>query len=333
MSRISRPAFDGSPLDDFAVVDVYKETTAEVRNNFTSQYTAFASDLSSSLSRQREGLGSFFADARSGKMGLKTGLTRVTDLLKGSRAELNKLTSDFRGRLDAIMDSVPPEAYKMVKANIEDVYTTIRSADLDSVGGITSMLTDLTGKDLFQALDIGAEIALVAAALEEIDKWEVPEFVDEVLAFLGKDKQATFEAVRQSSGSLASSADIDIIEAVLRHTDPAALTRDVPDFAEHLLNRYRLKQSDTPDKYEYRRTQLINVLNKLRPGWLYTRRGGAEVYNLRIFQRASDDAKLLLSLSDEHRIPVLIASSYASTDVTSIMRGMYPLIPLNEVRA
>lgn len=331
--RIARPAFDGSPLDDMAVVDVYKETVADVRNDFTSQYTAFASDLSSALSKQQEGLGSFFSDVRSGEMGLKTGLERVTGILKGARGEINKLTSDFRGRVDAIMNSVPPEIYKRVKANIDEVYTTIRSADLDSIDGITSMLTDLTGSNIFQRFDIGAEVALISAALQEIDKWEVPEFIDEVMKFLGKDEQAAFEAVRQSSQSLASSADIDIIERILNHTEPAALTRDVPDFPERLLNRYRLKQEDTPDRYEFRRQQLIAVLDKLRPGWLYTLRGGQEVYNLRIFQRASDDAKLILSLSDIHRIPVLIASDYGTNSVRAIMTSMYPYIPLRAVGA
>lgn len=330
-TKLRRPVFDGSPLDDLAAVDVYNETTDQVRNAFTSNYSAFAKSLTESIGSQRKGLGSLFSDVREGNVGLKTGLERTSDLLRGARGEIQSLQTGFRDRINGVMDNSPFSTYKMVKANVDGIQKTIRTADLKSVSGITNMLNGLSGNQLLSNVDIGANVALLTGVLEEIDKWEVPEFVDTVMNHFKEEKgeDVAFLAVANSASRLSLNSDIDTIEAVLKHTDPSSLTRDVPDFAQRLLMRYVFKNGETEADYPRRLEQLIGVLNKLQPNWLYSTRDGKQLYNYTILQSASRDAQTLLATSEEHRIAVLTAPHYPPEAANDILRSMYPLVPFS----
>jgi hypothetical protein len=189
------------------------------------------------------------------------------------------------------------------------------------------MLNDLSGNAILNRFDIGANVALLTAVLEEIDKWEVPEFVDEVMKYFKKDSEdAVFLATANSANQLSLNGDIDTIEAILRHTDPSSLTRDVPDFAYRLLARYTFKNGETVADYPRRLEQLIRILDLLQPNWLYVTRGERQVYSYAVLQGASPDAKTLLSTSDVHRIAVLTAPNYPVRSALSIMESMYPLV-------
>lgn len=329
--RISRPVFNGTPLDDLSVVDVYDDTVGAVTNNFKSEYSAFSKSLSDTIGKQTSDLGSLFTELRSGDVGLKTGLDRVRETISGARTNINNLSNEFKSRIDAIMDvDIPPQYFKEMKTNVMGIYKTIRNADLDNIKGITGMLGELTGNDLFDALDIGAEVALITATLEEIDSWEIPEFIDEVMEFFGKNKspEAASIAVTRSSNYLSLYGDIDTIDTILKHVDPSTLTREVPDFVERLLSRYLLKFNETAEHYPMRLEQLLRILNLLQPNWLHTERRGQQVFNLAVLQAASPDAVLLLSFDEDIRIAVLTAPNYPRREGVSIMREMYPYIPL-----
>lgn len=326
--RLKRPVFDGGPNDDLVVADAYTSISNDVKNNFTSTYSAFSQSLSDTISSQRSGLSSLYADVRSGSMGLKTGLERVRDTLRGARGAINDLSADFHARMETIMQGDPMATYRMVKANIDGVYQTIRTADLKSVSGITALVNDLAGENLLSHLDLGAEVALLTGILEEIDRWEIPEFVDEVMTVFGKDKDSSvvFLATANSANQLSLTGDIDNIEMLLKHTDAAALTRDVPDFAQRLLMRYVFKPGEGPEDYPHRLEQLVRVMEQLQPNWLYLPRGDHQEYNLAILQRASPDAVTLFCTSDTYRLPALTAPQYPTATSNALLRGMYPLV-------
>lgn len=326
--KLKRPVFDGGPNDTLVVADVYNSVSNDVKNNFTSSYSAFSQSLTDTISSQRKGLASLYEDVSNGEVGLKTGLQRAVDLLKGARGAVNDLSTNFKARIEEITNDAPMDTYRMVKANIDGVYRTIRTADLKSVGGITALVNDLAGENLFSHLDMGAEVALLTGILEEIDKWEIPEFVDEVMAFFNKDKgkETVWLATANSASHLSLNADIDVIEQMLKHTDPAALTRDVPDFAQRLLMRYVIKPDEGPEDYPHRLEQLIRVLDQLQPNWLYLPRENTMVFNLSILQQASPHAKLLLSTHDTYRLPVLAAPSFRPESAKGILGAMYPLV-------
>lgn len=330
-SNLRRPTFDGSPLDELQVVDVYNETAADVKNAFTSNHTAFAKSLTESIGNQRSDLASLFKDVREGEVGLKTGLDRTTDLLRGARGEIQNIKSSMKERINDVMNSPPVSTYKMVKTQVAGIQKTIRSADLKTVGGVVDMLNGVSGNELLTRFDIGAHVGLLTATLEEIDSWEVPEFVDSVMGYFKDEKgeEVVFLAVANSAPRLAYNGDIDTIEKILNHVDPASLTRDVPDFAQRLLRRYRFKNGETPADYPRRLTQLVNVLDQLQPNWFYIQRNGHQIYNFSVMQNVSADAKTLLATSDEHRIAVLTAPEYPPETANSILRSMYPLVPFS----
>ena len=322
MSRIANPVFNGSPLDDLQAVDVYNEVADSVRNSFTTQFSAFGQSLQDSLGQLTGGLGSLRSDLQNGATNVTNATQRIKDTLRGARGDLDKLRD---GLMNGIIEStgVDVDGLKELKVSIEGEIRRFKAADLDSAKGIMSLARDLTGNDVFNLVDLGAEVGLFRGVLEEVSAWGIPELVDSVLGEID-DPLIRRQVVQASTGVLGTNGDIDSIEAILNQVGAAPLTAGRPDFPKRVLQRYKFKKGTTPENYPDRLAQLVGVMNRLQFDWLWTQRNGEAVWNLSVIQHASADARTLFLSTDEYRTPMLIAGHYTAVPVTTLMRDTYP---------
>lgn len=321
MSRIAKPIFNGSPTDDLTAADVYGEVSDTVRNNFTTQFTAFGQSLQENLGQVRSTLDDVGKRLRSGKASIEDAKSRIKSSLRSARGDLEKLSEDITS---SIIDGI---GGKEIKVALEDGYKTIKSADLDSATGITSMLRDLTGNQIFDVVDVSAQVGMFRGVLEEVASWGVPELVDEVLKEVD-DPHTRREVVRYSSSRLSQDSDIDSLQTILGHMDAAALTEGRPDFPKQVLRQYTFPAGTTPEDYPERLTQLVDVMDRLQFDWFWTQRGEEDVWNLSVIQHVSDDARLLFASSPEYQTPVLIAEHYVERPVKTLAHTLYPNIAL-----
>jgi len=322
MSRIANPVFNGSPLDDLQAVDVYNEVADSVRNSFTTQFSAFGQSLQDSLGQLTGGLGNLRGDLKGGLADTREATQRIRDALRGAKGDLDKLRDNLKTNIIA-STGIDVEGLKELKVTVEGEIKRFKTADLGSAKGVMSLARDLTGSDLFDVVDFGAEVGLFRGVLEEISAWGVPELIDEVLGNID-DPAMRRRVVQESTGVLSTNGDIDSIEAILNQVGAAPLTAGRPDFPKQVLQRYKFKKGTTPADYPARLTQLTGVMNRLQFDWLWTQRGGEAVWNLSLIQHASDDARTLFLSTEEYRTPMLIAGHYTSVPVTTLMRETYP---------
>jgi len=322
MSRIARPAFNGSPTDSLQAVDVYGEVSDSVRNKFTTQFSAFGQSLQESLGRVQNQLIGVGNQLNAGTVDYATATQRVKSILRGARGDLDTIGDDLK---DSILEGVgiDPTKAKQLKVNLESGVQRIRDADLNNAQGVMALLRDVTGNDVFSVLDLDAEVGVLRGVLEEVSAWGVPELVDSVLSEID-DPEVRRQVVQASTDRLSQDSDIDGIEAILNQVDASALTANRPDFPKKVLERYKFTSGVTPDQYPDKLAQLVGVMDKLHPDWFWTRRGGEDVWNLSIIRTASDDAKQLFYSDPDYRTPALIAPLYPEKEFTALARKLYP---------
>lgn len=321
MSRIANPVFNGSPTDNLTAADIYGEVSDTVRNSFTTQFSAFGQSLQENLGQVRGSLTKIGQQLLDGSLTVDDAKARLKSSLRGARGDLDNLRE---GITESIIDGMGGNELKVA---MESGYQSFRGADLDSAKGVMSLMRDLTGNQVFDIVDVGAQVGLFRGVLEEVSAWGVPELVDSVLTEVDDPKMRR-EVVQYSTNSLAQGSDIDSLEMILNQVDASALTANRPDFPKQVLQRYTFKKGTTPADYPERLSQLVGVMNRLQFDWFWTRRNGENVWNLGIISSASDDARRLFYSDPEYRTPALIAEQYPEKDTRSLMRSMYPGIGL-----
>lgn len=326
MSRIASPVFNGAPTDKLAPVDVYETTTPELRTRFQPAVSAFGQTLERSLGKQRELLGTIGKAVQGEQVDLAEARTSLLDILKGSRATVNKLSGELqRNLLGEVGKAITG---KPIRISAYDKSIDLGYGQLGDVQAISAMLGDLTGNsELFEAVNLGAEAAVFRSALEMVSAWGIPELVDDVLQEI-KDEKERRRVVSESAYRIINTADIDSIETFINAVGADALVALYPDVPRQLLQQYRFKAETTPDQYPALLVQLVRVMDKLQPNWFITQRGSEEVWNLALINTASDAARLLFMTDEVYRTAVLIAPHYPLRPVRAILRDMYPGIAI-----
>lgn len=345
MVTLARPVFESGPNDDVAVVDVYSTTDSTTRNALTSKLTTFGQGVTDIFGKSTEALKDLGHKLGTNQIDLAAAKDRIQGALAGSRNDINYLATGIQGTIftdatgkDRGTDYVR-EANKLM--NTVKVVTSkgarISSGqDQNKVRSMLGIVSDLTGLNIFKSFDLGAETALIKGMVIEIGKWGIPDLLDDLLQ--NTDSRTAYSAVSRSSRQLASTSDIDSIEAIIARLGPQVLTQETPNFASTFLANYRFPLGTTEDKYAERLAQLVRVMTLLQPNWATTQRRyveeqtGDEVIedlpNLAVMTNASAHAKLLFRNDEAFIIPSLIAGHYPSKTAVSLLKEQYPYIAI-----
>lgn len=330
MSRIAKSSFGGAPTDNLEAVDVYGQVTTETRNNFFSQVSDFGDNVVNALGRQNKALKDI-SDIALGKPipDPRAAQRRLQGVLEGSRASINQLSDDLQTSMLEGLGVSSAEA-SQIQAQVGNTVQKIRQGSVDDANAVADMLGDLSGEQgVVKVLDLEAQASVFNGILQEVNRWGVPDAVDQVFESI-EDDDVKREVVSRNSQQLGDLGNIDVLE---RYVDQGsvvinALLENNPQLPRTTLARYQFLPDTTPGDYPTRLAQLVKVLDALDPNWFTVQRNGEAVTDLTTIQKASDDARLLFLTDDQYRPAVLTAEHYPAEDVRTLLKDSYPYLPV-----
>jgi len=346
MVAIASPVFKSGPQDNISMVDAYNKASSEVRNELTSHLSSFGAQLTESFGFASRAISTLGMRISKGELNIEDAAERIRGALKGSRSDLANLSSGLQNAIYSGLTGVVPGT-DFVKGAV-DLYDQVQlvsgngsysiRGDRTQVSSVLGFISDLTGKSVFRALDLGAEAALIGGLIGTVSSWGVPALVDSLME--GKDDQFKHSVYSRNAANLTTS-NITMLEYYVDQGMANALTSQTPDFGSSYLSRYTMPSGATPDTYPVLHKQLVKVMDALDPQWLYTARGSKitvqngqnvstpqMVINLASLNRVSSEAKQVLMSDETTRTAVLAAGNFPSQDLIQIAKNMYPLIAI-----
>lgn len=326
MSRIASTTFSGAPTDNLAAVDYYNEQTDELRNSFISRLDEFGDNVLATIGRQNSALRDI-TDIALGK-GVpdpKAAQRRLEGVLTGSRAAVGQLSDALQDGMLATL-GVDERNTQELKAVINNTATKIQAGSVTDARGVVSLLEDVTDtQGLINILDIEAQASVFSGILQEVNRWGVPDTIDQVMDNLD-DEDLQDEVVRRSATNIRDNADIDTLERYVDRGERVVntLLAEVPDMAQRTVSRYRFPRDTTPANYPDRLTQLVKVLTAFQDNWWNTSVGSTPAINLGVINQASDDALVLFRSDAAYRDTAMIADQYPKENVKTLLRSFYP---------
>lgn len=368
MLPFSAPTFSGLPDSPVKEVDVYKDVDTGLANKLTSKISAFDVDLNSIIggaTKMVKGIGTAMQDRG---MDLNTAKNRIRDALGGSRSAITdisetlerSITGDLTGAdegtgyvrgANSMIDSV--------KLVMDGAARTFLSGDYKSVSGVMGFISDLSGNQLINVFDLGAQAALVKGILTEVSAWGIPDLVDETFGAkwneesksynYNYDDQFRFSVTKRASDSLSPSTSLEVIERLMLHGGSKALVAENPAYPDQLLAGYVIPEgciaggpypvvptepngAQTQPNYYDEGRRLIAILNELKPAWFYVNRqvftGTAwrtdVAWNLQYLTSASEGARTVMSTDADLRIALLASPFYRVEPGLQMLKNMYP---------
>lgn len=306
MSKLTSPSFTGLPTDKVATVDPYEDLVdPRLRNVLKSNVSAFSTDMDSLIGKSLsifKGIGQeLFADIVTPQQAV----TRIQDVLSGSRAGIGKLTNTLTKVMTEALtgtdDSTGQFIGKDKLANAvqfvldqREVNRYSGEGNFASVRSIMGFIGDLTDNPVIDAFDLGAEAALIRGVLSEVTGWGIPDIIDSTFGAKWNsqtnkydyryDDTFRFSVIKSAAGNLSPYASLDVIIQLIEHGGPSAITAGNPQFPNQLMAYYKLPLGIAPggpypvdpeqpdgeqEQYSYylELKKLVKVLDALQPNW------------------------------------------------------------------
>lgn len=372
---LATPSFTGVPDDKVKKIDIYGQVNDSIQNDLVSKVSAFDTDLGGIINKSLKAVRGIGAEFAKTGMDIPTAISRVKEALGGSRYAISEISEIVeRGIIGDMTGKDAGTGYvrgantmiDAVKLVIDGADRTFNQPGYTNVSGILGFIKDLSGNQLIQIFDLGAEAALVRGVITEVSRWGVPELIDETLgAKWNKSKniweysysdEFRFSVTKRASDSISPSTSLDVIQALITHGGDKALIADNPSFPTQLLAGYVLPEGcvqggpfpevptepygkQTKSNYVYEGYMLLKILNTLKPNWFYTERkydtgnpntpfATDTVWNLEYLPTASEGAKDVLSTNADLRDAMLAAPFYRMESGITLLKNMYPYIVL-----
>lgn len=374
MLQLAIPTFTGVPTDSVKQIDVLADPGDGLQNSLVSKISAFDTNLDGIIAgslKAVKGIGDAFLN---NGMDLPTARDRIKEALGGSRYAISEISEMLERGITGDMTGIDEGTgyvrgantmIDSVKLVMDGVTRTFTQDGYKNVSGVMGFIRDLTGNQLIQTFDLGAEAALIRGVITEVSRWGVAELIDETMgAKWNKDKdiweysysdEFRFSVTKRASDSISPSTNLDVIWALITHGGDKALVAENPSFPTQLLAGYVLPEGcvqggpypvvDTDPygkqlqpNYNHQGYWLLKILNILKPNWFYTERKYATgttpafatdtVWNLEYLQTASEPARAVLQTNSDLRDGMLAAQFYRIESGVTMLKNMYPYIVL-----
>lgn len=320
MLNITLPTFSGLPKAKAKVIDVYDNLSTSVQNNLPSKISAFDTDLDSIISGSLGAVKKVGSAIRNNGLDLPSAMRRVQDALGGSRSAISSISEMLEREILGDMTGTDAGtgyvrgASQMIDSvkMVFDGYTrTFGQNGYSNVTGVVDFIRELSGNQLIEVFDLGAQAALMTGVLSEISAWGLPELIDTTIGAKWNDQygrydyeyndEFRFSVVKRASDLISPTTSLDVIEKLIIHGGAKALIAENPSFPLQLLNGYILPEgcvaggpypvmikdpddpsgnTEIPDpsgaqlksNYFDQGRRLKNILNTLKPDWFYVER-------------------------------------------------------------
>lgn len=335
MAKLAANSFNSGPSDSVELVDVYNTTDSGTRNKLTSLISSFGQGLESMLGTSNKNLNQVGSDYSRNAINLDQAKDRIQRALSGSRGDIQYLAEGAQKAIYTELTGTDQgtnyirktsQLYDQVQVLTGQGTYLMRDNNYTNVNSVLRFVSDITGSGVFEALDLGAEGALITGAIKTMSAWGIPELMTEML----KDRDSGFKhtVVSRSAAQIAASGDADTVEAMIGSTSAATLLAECPDFPQQFISRYTLKPGKTTTDYPTLLAQLVRIMDQLKYDWFWIPRGSDQAWNLDVIAHASNDAQILLKSSDTYKAAVMIAPNYGPQSMVSVAKTLYPNLVL-----
>lgn len=212
------------------------------------------------------------------------------------------------------------------KALYDGVEFLVKDADYSSVDGMFKVLSNLSGNSaLAGLLNMQSTFALLGVITETALLFDTPKLFEKINNYFKKDDERR-QYIIENIAMAAYSTNLAFFEYAMKHISRNNILSNHPTIMEDLLANFTFIDEQVPSVDLANR--LIKVLNWLRPSWDKIKFGDRVISNLELFTNMSASATELLRLTDEYRDAILIAGSYRSESLVSMLQKAYPRVPI-----
>lgn len=359
MVEIAQPAFTGTGEDEIYELDAYAPVDTEVKNELKSKALDFKDNIKGNLDKAlgntkafKDALGNI-NNTLNNNLKLANAArdtkARIELAIKGDRAALNSLLPGIQNRLNLNLNGLDQtgKLVSTINSNIDrvmyhvDGVKSFIDGDPHRIGAVLGLLDEVSNSKLNEFLDLGTYTAFASEMIYEIQTWPAIDLLDDIYRATKNesdeyeyqiDDYYRFEIGKNVSENLGSDVDLDFIDRIIEHSGPESLIAHNPDFPSQLLENYKIPLGTTTDEsnersYALELIKLTNVLDKLKPDWLWTYRGTTKVYNLEFISNASKDALKILRTNETLVDLLLAAEHFKVMSFKDLTLKLYPRIP------
>lgn len=330
--KIATSLFKSGPIDTLLTVDTYKQKSNQTLNALPDVLKNFSADAAQTIRKNPAMLKSIMGDvlaAKSGRLSKADALLRISKSM-GSSGLLKTLTGTMQNTMFSAF-----EDFGVSKGTVASIMGATRtgvkaylSGNLDDVRGLASLAKELTGKsDIFSVFDLAAEAAMATTIIDYAIRSGATDLLQEAVTSVS-DKSVTIHSYGKTYSVAVLASNIDALKIMGETLTAGGVLSTLPDACKRILMFYKYADKTTPAQYDQRTTELLGVLNHINPDWATYNRNGQIVDNLEMFTYASPHAITLLSRLDQYKLPIMIAPTYKSAQLVSLVRQYYPGVHL-----
>lgn len=330
--KIASSLFKSGPIDSLLTIDTYKQKANVTLNALPDLLKNFSLDAAQSIRKNPAMLRSILSDvkaASTGRLSKVDALLRVSSSM-GSSGLIKNLTGSMQ---NTVFDSF--DKFGVSKATVSTIMGATKtgvkaylSGDLDNINGLAGLARSLTGKsDVFSIFDLAAEGAMASTIIDYAIKSGATGLIQEAVASVS-DRSVTLYAFNRTYSVAVLSSNIAALKLMGETLTAGGVLSTLPDACRRILASYKYADTTTPSEYLTRANELLEVLNHIDPNWAVYSRDGELIDNLGMFSTASVNALTVLGLVEAYKLPVLIAPTYKSTSLTTLIRSYYPGVNL-----
>lgn len=236
-------------------------------------------------------------------VGFGANAKEIAGVLVGDRDPTNLLTA---------LGKTNPE----MKIVVGGIQTVVAAKNLDTAVGIGELLGKLTGNtELVKVFNLQPETLMLKSLLDSATMFRVPHLIDAILDSSSSDKEKRVLLVAIVPKT-ALHSDLDTLLKTMTEIGDTNTYRTHPTLIVDILANYIPLSGLSPTKEESE--QLRSILDRLKPEWWLTDRGGERVYDLDVFYKISQSSVEALYMFNDLRVPLTLTGIYPSLDIGTL---------------
>lgn len=346
--KVAKTTFESGPLNKYVVADPNAVSVDNPLNNITEISNNVTNSLLGGLTGK--GLISGLSDLTGGavdltKLNPKGIADKIKSLSPDMGSSLNGLTGTFLtdvlkaggyvGDASAIVgnitgdliykgfDQVIAEQKAGIKVVLNNYEKVIKNGTLDTIKGVTDMVKGISDDfTKITVMDIAAEFGIVQTINDTAMALGIPG-VPQILLNRYQSEKDKRRFVTGSLPNAITNGNLEFLDLALNTIGSNNCLATMPDMAKRIVKNYKLPVSKTWIDIQEAQ-HIVQVLDRLDGNWAMYIRNGIPVYNLEIFNEASDLVKEGFMLIPELRMPTMLAGKYQPVAIRDLMKKYYP---------
>lgn len=334
-TALARTIFEGKSTDSMAVQDAHAVTNGSAVNSLYDSmkgiYGNVVKGLYANKGSVRE-LATLIMDAKAGNVDKAAMFERALGALGTSLPSLlGQMGATMKDKLGSAAGTlIGPDAQKAVAVLYNNADLLIRTAEVDDLGDLVSLVGDLTGNsDLAGLVNIEAEAAVIAGIAKELMAFGIPELVDDVIQ-QARNEAAAKAAYQYLIDPAVQGSNLSMIGKIIDSIGLTMFLENNPNAITSILGTYYFGTDVDVSQYQAKRDELVNLLVRIDANWNKILRNGVYVDYLAPYMAASKDAQALLCYTavadapSRDRILTAAGRKTQAQAVSEVIKTLYP---------